>query len=146
MNIPDKIARELNLRQTQVTAAIELLDAGNTLPFIARYRKEATGSLDDEQLLQLTDRLEKLRTLDERRQAVIASIQEDKCSGCRICNSLCPFNAIEFVEDKKVSKINAVLCKGCGTCVGSCPSGSIVQNLFEDDEIFSEIQGVLAYD
>jgi uncharacterized protein len=76
MNIIDKIAQEINIRSSQVTSTVELLDAGNTLPFIARYRKEATGSLDEEQLRQVADRLEKLRALDERRQSVIASIQE----------------------------------------------------------------------
>ncbi len=70
------IARETNLRQSQVAAAIDLLDADNTLPFIARYRKEATGSLDEEQLRQITELLERLRTLDKRRESVLASIDE----------------------------------------------------------------------
>jgi len=47
------------------------------------------------------------------------------------------------LPDKKVAQINEVLCKGCGTCVAACPSGTIRQNLFEDEEIFEEIQGVL---
>ncbi|MFN8492807.1 MAG: Tex family protein [Caldilineaceae bacterium] len=71
-----KIATQLNIRQTQAAAAIELLDAGNTLPFIARYRKEATGGLDEEQLRSLMDLLDSLRKLDERRAAIVASIQE----------------------------------------------------------------------
>jgi heterodisulfide reductase subunit A len=73
-----------------------------------------------------------------------AYIEEQYCSGCRICNSLCPYQAISYVEDKKVSSINEALCKGCGTCVAACPSGSIRQNLFEDEEIVSEIEGLLA--
>jgi len=71
-----KIATQLNIRQAQAAAAIELLDAGNTLPFIARYRKEATSGLDEEQLRALMDLLDLLRKLDERRAAILASIQE----------------------------------------------------------------------
>lgn len=74
-----------------------------------------------------------------------AYIVEEDCSGCKSCLPLCPFNAISFLDDKKKARINEVLCKGCGTCVAACPSGSIKQNLFEDEEIFSEIEGVLAY-
>jgi heterodisulfide reductase subunit A len=75
-----------------------------------------------------------------------AYIVEEDCSGCKSCIPLCPYTAISFVEEKKKAVINEALCKGCGTCVASCPSGSIVQNLFEDSEIFSEIEGVLAYE
>jgi heterodisulfide reductase subunit A len=73
-----------------------------------------------------------------------AFIVEEECSGCKSCIPLCPYTAISFDEEKKKAVINEALCKGCGTCVASCPSGSIVQNLFEDEEIFSEIEGVLA--
>lgn len=72
----DKIAQTLHVRSTQVSAAIELLDAGNTLPFIARYRKEVTGNLDEEQLRSLIELLERLRTLDKRRDSILASIEE----------------------------------------------------------------------
>ena len=70
----DTLAREINVRAEQVNAAIELLDEGNTIPFIARYRKEATGILDEEQLRQVVDLLEKRRGLDQRRETVLASI------------------------------------------------------------------------
>jgi heterodisulfide reductase subunit A len=73
-----------------------------------------------------------------------AYILEEECSGCKTCVPLCPYSAITFIADKKIAHINEVLCKGCGTCVAACPSGSIKQNLFEDEEIFEEIQGVLA--
>ncbi len=66
------------------------------------------------------------------------------CCGCKSCIPLCPYTAITYDEATLKAVINEALCKGCGTCVGSCPSGSIVQNLFEDDEIFSEIEGLLA--
>ena len=71
-----QIAVQLNLRPAQVAATVELFDGGNTLPFIARYRKEATGGLDEEQLRQLSALLAKLRKLDERRQTVVAAIEK----------------------------------------------------------------------
>jgi heterodisulfide reductase subunit A len=69
----------------------------------------------------------------------------DDCSGCKTCIPLCPYTAITRDEEKKKAVINEALCKGCGVCVAACPSGSIKQNLFEDEEIFEEIKGVLTY-
>jgi uncharacterized protein len=74
--IASKIATELSVAPQQVTAAVSLLDAGSTVPFIARYRKEATGGLDDAQLRTLEERLVYLRELEERRAAIIKSITE----------------------------------------------------------------------
>jgi heterodisulfide reductase subunit A len=74
-----------------------------------------------------------------------AYIHEEDCSGCKSCIAICPYTAISFDGGKQKAVINPALCKGCGTCVASCPSGSIGQNLFEDQEIFEEIHGVLAY-
>jgi heterodisulfide reductase subunit A len=74
-----------------------------------------------------------------------AFVLEEDCSGCKSCLPLCPYQAISFVDEKKKASINEVLCKGCGTCVAGCPSGSIQQNFFEDEEVFDEIEGVLAY-
>ena len=70
------LASEFSLRPEQVAAAVELLDAGNTIPFIARYRKEATGSLDDQVLRELAERLEYLRNLDKRRDEIRKSLTE----------------------------------------------------------------------
>ena len=72
------LSREFSLRPEQVRAVIELLDAGNTVPFIARYRKEATGSLDDQLLRELTERLEYLRSLDKRRMEIEKSLAEQQ--------------------------------------------------------------------
>jgi heterodisulfide reductase subunit A len=74
-----------------------------------------------------------------------AYLVEEDCSGCKSCVPLCPYTAIAFMEEQGKVEINEVLCKGCGVCVAACPSGSIRQNLFEDEEIFEEIEGVLAY-
>ncbi|MDA8231020.1 MAG: Tex family protein [Magnetospirillum sp.] len=75
-SIPNRIAEELGVRDAQVVAAIQLLDEGNTVPFVARYRKEATGGLDDTQLRTLEERLAYLRELEERRAAILASVAE----------------------------------------------------------------------
>jgi uncharacterized protein len=76
MTHADQIASQLNVRSSQVTAVINLLDEGNTVPFIARYRKEMTGSLDDEQIRIIADEIIRLRGLDERRVSILASIEE----------------------------------------------------------------------
>ncbi|MCR4996622.1 MAG: RNA-binding transcriptional accessory protein, partial [Butyrivibrio sp.] len=76
MDIVLKIKEELKVEKWQVEAAIKLIDEGNTIPFISRYRKEVTGSLNDEQLRNLDERLKYLRGLEERREQVLASIEE----------------------------------------------------------------------
>lgn len=75
-SINRRIAEELGVREGQVTAAVDLLDGGATVPFIARYRKEVTGTLDDAQLRTLEERLRYLRELEERRSAILASVEE----------------------------------------------------------------------
>ena len=76
MDINQKIPEELGVKLWQVEAAVKLIDEGNTIPFIARYRKEATGTLDDEQLRKLYERLVYLRNLEEKKEQVLASIEE----------------------------------------------------------------------
>lgn len=76
MDIIAVIAKELSVKNSQVQAAVQLLDAGNTIPFIARYRKEVTGSLNDEQLRHLGVRLEYLRNLEEKRTQILQTIEE----------------------------------------------------------------------
>ena len=76
MSVIARIATELGVREGQVAAAVGLLDGGATVPFIARYRKEATGTLDDAQLRTLEERLSYLRELEERRAAILASVAE----------------------------------------------------------------------
>ena len=76
MNINKIIADELSIKLSQVDAAVKLIDDGNTIPFISRYRKEATGALNDEQLRNLYDRLTYLRNLDEKKATVLSSIEE----------------------------------------------------------------------
>ena len=76
MDINQKITEELGVKKWQVEAAVKLIDEGNTIPFIARYRKEATGTLDDEQLRKLYEKLTYLRNLEEKKEQVLASIEE----------------------------------------------------------------------
>ncbi|MFC1937662.1 4Fe-4S binding protein [Chloroflexota bacterium] len=76
-------------------------------------------------------------------EAATASINEDLCSGCKICSNLCPYKAILFDEEKMVSRVNKALCKGCGVCVAACPSGAITGNNFTTEQIMAEIEGIL---
>ncbi len=76
MDINQKLTEELGVKRWQVDAAVKLIDEGNTIPFISRYRKEATGSLNDEQLRMLHERLLYLRSLEEKKEQVLSSIQE----------------------------------------------------------------------
>ena len=76
-------------------------------------------------------------------EPIVASINEDACSGCKICNTMCPYNAIEFDEEKEVSRVITALCKGCGTCVAACPAGVIAGAHFNNAQIFAEIDGIL---
>jgi heterodisulfide reductase subunit A len=77
-------------------------------------------------------------------EPTVAVIDEESCSGCKICIGLCPYNAITFDETKKVSKVNDALCKGCGVCVAACPSGAIEQRNFTDDQLLAEVESVCA--
>ncbi|MFT6890959.1 MAG: hypothetical protein ACJASY_003013, partial [Halioglobus sp.] len=74
--IPQLIADELGVREAQISAAVKLLDEGATVPFISRYRKEVTDGLDDTQMRQIEERLNYLRELDDRRQTILKSVEE----------------------------------------------------------------------
>lgn len=76
MEINKQLAKELEVQEWQVDAAVKLIDEGNTIPFISRYRKEATGSLNDEVLRKLFERLTYLRNLEEKKQQVLSVIEE----------------------------------------------------------------------
>lgn len=94
-----QIAQELSQQPDKVQAAVELIDAGNTIPFIARYRKEATGSMDDQILRQLAERLEYLRGLDERKETVKASIEEQGAWTEELAAALEKAQTLAEVED-----------------------------------------------
>ncbi len=98
-NIAEIISKELNVRQSQVESAIKLIDDGNTIPFIARYRKEATGGLSDEDLRKLGERLVYLRNLDARKQEVLSSIEGQGKLTEEITKSIENAKTLSEVED-----------------------------------------------
>jgi len=77
-------------------------------------------------------------------EPITSEIDPDRCSACKTCISVCPYQAIEFDEEKNASVIIEELCKGCGTCVAACPSGAATQKGFRDEQIYAEIEGILA--
>ncbi len=93
------LARELKISLSQAQAAVNLLDEGNTIPFIARYRKEATGSLDEEQLRTIEERLAYLRNLEQRRQEIIASITEQEKMTPELEQALNAAEKLQTLED-----------------------------------------------
>jgi uncharacterized protein len=99
MNHSTQIARELNIHPAQVNTTIELLDAGNTLPFIARYRKEMTGGLDEDQLRRLAETLTHLRSVDERRQAILSSIEEQNKLTPELKAQIAAADTLTMLED-----------------------------------------------
>jgi heterodisulfide reductase subunit A len=76
-------------------------------------------------------------------EPIKAHITAELCSGCRICNNLCPYNAIEYRAEEKVSEIITALCQGCGTCVAACPSAAITGAHFNNDQLMAQIEGIL---
>jgi len=76
-------------------------------------------------------------------EPVRASVNQDQCSGCRICNNMCPFNAITFLTDRNVTEINPALCQGCGTCISACPAGAITGSHFSNVQVMAQIEGIL---
>jgi heterodisulfide reductase subunit A len=76
-------------------------------------------------------------------EPVRASIDAEACSGCRICNDLCPYNAISYLEDQGVSQVTTALCQGCGACVAACPSAAITGAHFTNEQLLSQIEGLL---
>lgn len=119
MNIVQTIANELNIKNYQVEKTIELIDGGNTIPFIARYRKEATGGLSDETLRNLDERLKYLRSLEERKEEVKTSIENQGKLTDEIVASLANAQTLAEVEDiyrpyKQKKKTRATVAKANG--------------------------------
>ena len=99
MTHAEQISSQLNVKPPQVTAVINLLDDGNTVPFIARYRKEMTGSLDDEQIRIIADELVRLRALDERRASILASVEEQGKLTSELRDSINSARTMTALED-----------------------------------------------
>lgn len=99
MNINEILSAEFKLKQWQIDNTVQLIDDANTIPFIARYRKEATGSLDDQLLRQIYDRLQYLRSLQEQREKVCASIEEQGAMTEEIAAALSNAKTLTEIED-----------------------------------------------
>ena len=99
MDINQKLTEELNVKRWQIDAAVKLIDEGNTIPFISRYRKEVTGSLNDEQLRKLHERLTYLRNLEEKKEQVISSIEEQGKMTEELHNQILAAETLVTVED-----------------------------------------------
>lgn len=99
MDINQKLTEELNVKRWQIDAAVKLIDEGNTIPFISRYRKEVTGSLNDEQLRKLHERLTYLRNLEEKKEQVISSIEEQDKMTEELHNQILAAETLVTVED-----------------------------------------------
>jgi heterodisulfide reductase subunit A len=76
-------------------------------------------------------------------EAISSCIDEELCSGCRICEDLCPYNALEYDEKEKVMRVNDVMCKGCGCCASACPTGAISMRHFDLKQILAQIGGLI---
>ncbi len=99
MDIVKVLAKELEVKEIQISASIQLIDEGNSIPFIARYRKELTGSLNDEQLRKLDERLKYLRNLNDRREQVLSAIEEQGKLSEELRNKLLAAVSLVEIED-----------------------------------------------
>ena len=118
-SITQTIAEELKIKETQVSAAVGLMDEGNTVPFIARYRKEVTGGLSDETLRNLEERLQYLRNLEARKEEVVRIIEEQGKLTEELKNQIEEANTLAEVEDlyrpyKQKKKTRATIAKAKG--------------------------------
>ncbi len=124
MDIMKTLKEELKVEKWQVEAAVKLIDEGNTIPFISRYRKEATGSLNDEQLRNLHERLTYLRNLEEKKEQVLGSIEEQGKLTPELKEKILAAETL-VVRGRSLSSLQAQKenesqrCKGKGTCT-SC--------------------------
>lgn len=76
-------------------------------------------------------------------ETTIVQVNPDMCKGCRLCEKLCPYNALEFCQENKIMEVESAKCKGCGTCAAACPAGAIKQQQFSADQVFAEIEALL---
>jgi heterodisulfide reductase subunit A len=93
---------------------------------------------------QAAARILSLIAQEVRIDPVHALVTEELCGGCKTCIPLCPYQAIQFDEEKKVAWVNEALCQGCGTCVAACPAAAITGAGFTDEQIMAELEGLLA--
>ena len=76
-------------------------------------------------------------------EPITAVIDSALCSGCKLCIEICPYSAIDFLDIKGISSVNEALCKGCGACTAICPNKAARQNHFTQDQVLSEMEGLI---
>ena len=137
MDIIAKLAEELQIKKGQAEAAVKLIDEGNTIPFIARYRKEVTGALSDEILRNLFDRLTYLRNLEDKKQTVLASIEEQGKLTEELKVQILAAETQVAVDDlyrpyRPKRRTRAIIAKEKGR-IASAIGGAISENLMSKD-------------
>lgn len=152
MDILNQLEREFSLKPWQVKNTVELIDAGNTIPFIARYRKEATGSLDDQLLRELNERLEYLRSLEEQKQKVISSITEQELMTDDILKSIENAQTMTELDDiyrpfrpkrkTRASVAKALGLQGLADIIYAQGKGTPAPNVLAQDYITDDVANI----
>ena len=154
MDVQKQLAEELNLNLWQVEAAVNLIDSGNTVPFIARYRKEATGSLDDGQLRSLNDRLGSLRNLEKRREEIIYAVTELGAMTDELLSAIGAAKTLSTLEDlympyKKKKRTRATAAKEKGleplaleifAQTSAVPSEKLAEKFIDEEKGVTSVQ------
>ncbi len=121
-----------------VTGGLFVAGAGQAPKDIPEAVAQASGAASKVQAMFSSDVL--------HQAPIVAAVDEDLCSGCKLCIPICPYEARVFDEEKGIVSVNEVLCEGCGSCIAACPSGAAQQKNFTDDQIYSMVDIILKGD
>jgi len=121
-----------------VTGGLFVAGAGQAPKDIPEAVAQASGAASKVQAMFSSDVL--------HQEPIVAAVNEDLCSGCKLCIPICPYEARVFDEEKGIVTVNEVLCEGCGSCIAACPSGAAQQKNFTDDQIYSMVDTILKGD
>ena len=121
-----------------VTGGLFVAGAGQAPKDIPEAVAQASGAASKVQAMFSEDVL--------HQAPIVAAVDEDLCSGCKLCIPICPYDARVFDEEKGIVSVNEVLCEGCGSCIAACPSGAAQQKNFTDDQIYSMVDTILEGD
>jgi len=121
-----------------VTGGLFLAGAGQAPKDIPEAVAQASGAASKVQAMFSSDEL--------HQEPIVAAVDEEMCSGCKLCIPICPYEARVFDKEKGIVSVNEVLCEGCGSCIVACPSGAAQQKNFTDDQIYSMVDIILKGD
>jgi len=121
-----------------VTGGLFVAGAGQAPKDIPEAVAQASGAASKVQAMFSGDVL--------HQEPIVAVVDEELCSGCKLCIPICPYDARVFDEEKGIVSVNEVLCEGCGSCIAACPSGAAQQKNFTDDQIYSMVDTILEGD